>query len=122
MKRILVVDDVEDNRELVSLYLQDDYEIVEAGDGREAIAVATTTESLPDLILMDLSLPLMTGWEATEHLKRNDATKHIPVVALSAHAMPGDRERALAAGCDDYMAKPVIRADLLEKVRALIGQ
>lgn len=119
MKRILVVDDVEDNRELVSLYLREEYDVVEAADGREAIALAT--ENRPDLILMDLSLPLVTGWEATEHLKRTEATKSIPIVALTAHAMPGDRERAIAAGCDDYMTKPVVRKDLLEKVRALIG-
>jgi two-component system, cell cycle response regulator DivK len=119
MKRILVVDDVEDNRELVALYLQEDYEVVEAGDGREAIAIAT--EVLPDLILMDLSLPLLTGWEATGQLKQAEATKHIPIVALTAHAMDGDRDKALAAGCTDYMTKPVVRTELLEKVRTLIG-
>lgn len=119
MKKVLVVDDMPDNRELFLQYLEDDYEVVEATNGREAVAMAV--EHLPDLILMDLSLPEMTGWEATEVLKRNDSTKKIPVIALTAHAMTGDREKALAAGCDDYLTKPIVASDLIMKVRAYIG-
>ena len=119
MKKVLVVDDMPDNRELFLQYLEEDYKVLEAGNGREAVAIAV--EQLPDLILMDLSLPEMTGWEATEILKRNDSTKKIPVIALTAHAMTGDKEKAIAAGCDDYLTKPVIAADLLSKVRSFIG-
>lgn len=120
VKTILVVDDVEDNRELIAQYLQDDYEILEAEDGKEAVTVATG--SVPDLILMDLSLPLLTGWEAAEQIKSNQATRHIQIVALTAHAMDGDREKAIAAGCDDYLTKPVTRAQLLEMIRSRLGE
>ncbi len=119
MKKILVVDDMPDNRELFLQYLEDDYTVVEAMDGREAVAMAV--EHIPDLILMDLSLPVMTGWEATQHIKANATTKRIPVIALTAHAMTGDREKAIAAGCDDYLTKPIVAADLLLKVRSFIG-
>ena len=119
MKKILVVDDMPDNRELFLQYLEDDYTVVEATNGREAVQMAI--EHMPDLILMDLSLPEMTGWEATSILKANDGTKKIPVIALTAHAMTGDREKAIAAGCDDYLTKPVVAAVLLEMVRTRIG-
>lgn len=118
-KKILVVDDMPDNRELFLQYLEEDYKIVEATNGREAVQMAI--EHLPDLILMDLSLPEMTGWEATSILKQNDSTKQIPVIALTAHAMTGDREKALAAGCDDYLTKPVVASVLLDMVRSKIG-
>lgn len=118
-KKILVVDDMPDNRELFLQYLEDDYAIVEATNGREAVQMAI--EHLPDLILMDLSLPEMTGWEATSILKQNESTKKIPVIALTAHAMTGDREKAIAAGCDDYLTKPVVASVLLEMVRSKIG-
>lgn len=119
VKTILVVDDVADNRDLVAQFLEDEFELLEAEDGKEAVEVAT--RSLPDLILMDLSLPLMTGWEASRVLKSAEKTKHIAIIAFTAHAMDGDRERALAAGCDDYLTKPISRADLLAAVRARIG-
>lgn len=119
MKKILVVDDMPDNRELFLQYLEDDYTVVEATNGREAVQIAI--EQTPDLILMDLSLPEMTGWEATTILKQNDSTKNIPVIALTAHAMTGDREKAIAAGCDDYLTKPVVASVLLEMVRTKIG-
>lgn len=119
MKKILVVDDMPDNRELFLQYLEDDYAVVEATNGREAVQMAI--EEMPDLILMDLSLPEMTGWEATSILKQNNGTKNIPVIALTAHAMTGDREKAIAAGCDDYLTKPVVAAVLLEMVKNRIG-
>ena len=119
MKKILVVDDMPDNRELFLQYLEDDYSVVEATNGREAVAMAV--EHIPDLILMDLSLPEMTGWEATQLIKKNDSTKKIPVIALTAHAMTGDREKALAAGCDDYLTKPIVASDLLTKVKQFLG-
>ena len=119
MKKILVVDDMPDNRELFMQYLEDDYSLVEATNGREAVQIAI--EQAPYIILMDLSLPEMTGWEATSILKQNDSTKNIPVIALTAHAMTGDREKAIAAGCDDYLTKPVVAAVLLEMVRTKIG-
>jgi two-component system, cell cycle response regulator DivK len=119
VKKILVVDDVADNRDLISQFLQTDYEVLEAEDGKEAVTIASGY--VPDLILMDLSLPLMTGWQAAEIIKGNPATRHIQIVALTAHAMDGDREKALKAGCDEYLAKPVTRAELLQMIRSRIG-
>lgn len=118
MKKILVVDDMPDNRELVLQYLEDEYDVVEATNGREAVDMAL--RHIPDLILMDLSLPEMTGWEATQVLKKNDSTAHIPVIALTAHAMTGDREKAIAAGCDDYLTKPIMAGDLLDKIESIL--
>lgn len=105
MKKILIVEDVELNTELLVQLLEDDYELVLATNGAEGLQCAQ--DSQPDLILMDMSLPVMDGWEATRRLKANDATSHIPVIGLSAHAMSGDDEKAKAAGCDDYLTKPV---------------
>ena len=95
------------------------YEVIVAVDGQEGIEMAGTER--PDLILMDLSLPVVDGWEATRRLKESDETRSIPVIALSAHAMTGDREKALAAGCDDFDTKPVELARLLEKIEAYLG-
>ena len=119
MKKVLVVDDMPDNRELFLQYLEEDYAVVEASNGREAVAMAI--EHKPALILMDLSLPEMTGWEATQIIKQNLETSKIPVIALTAHAMTGDKEKALAAGCDDYLTKPITASALLDKVKSLIG-
>lgn len=105
MKKILIVEDVELNTELLVQLLEDDYELVLAIDGAEGIKSAQETQ--PDLILMDMSLPVMDGWEATRRLKADETTRHIPVIGLSAHAMSGDDEKARAAGCDDYLTKPV---------------
>jgi CheY-like chemotaxis protein len=91
-----------------------------AVDGREGVDMASSES--PDLILLDMSLPVMDGWEAAGHLKTNPATREIPVLALTAHAMDGDREKALAAGCDDYDTKPVNFARLLEKISALANR
>ncbi|MGH1573368.1 response regulator [Methylobacterium sp. P31] len=105
MKRILIVEDVALNRDLLIQLLEDDYELVTAVDGAAGVAMAVSHQ--PDLILMDLSLPLVDGWEATRCIKANAATARIPVVAITANAMSGDEERAKAAGCDDFMTKPI---------------
>lgn len=119
--RILYVEDNEDNIYMLSARLQRrGYEVTVARDGREGVSKARG--ETPALILMDLSLPVLDGWEATRQLKRDAATRSIPVIALSAHAMAGDREKALAAGCDDYDTKPVEFQRLLGKIRALLPQ
>jgi len=105
MKKILIVEDVDLNLDLLIQLLEDDFVIVAARDGAAGVQMADTEK--PDLILMDMSLPVMDGWEATKQIKSNPNTSHIPVIGLSAHAMNGDRERALASGCDDYLTKPV---------------
>lgn len=106
MTTVLLVEDVEDNRELARLLLETaGYEVLEAHNGREAVTLAMAHR--PDLVLMDLSLPEVDGWEALRHLRADPDTADIPVVALTAHAMAGDRERVAAAGFDGYMAKPL---------------
>jgi two-component system, cell cycle response regulator DivK len=121
MVKILYVEDNEDNLYMLSNRLQRrGYEVVSAPDGEQGIAMAAI--EAPALILMDLSLPVMDGWEATRRLKAEVRTQHIPVIALSAHAMAGDREKALAAGCDDYDTKPVELPRLLEKIAALLAR
>jgi CheY-like chemotaxis protein len=119
MKKILIVEDVELNVDLLTQLLEEDYELTVAGDGAQGVAVAGQVH--PDLILMDMSLPIMDGWEATRRLKSDQALKHIPIIGLSAHAMSGDAERARAAGCDDYMTKPVDEDALLAKLRHYLG-
>ncbi len=120
MARILLVEDNEMNRDMLSRRLKRmGFEVLIAEDGRAGVDLATTER--PDLILLDMSLPVMDGWEAAGHLKANPQTQEIPVVALTAHAMEGDREKALAAGCDDYDTKPVNFSGLLEKIKTLLG-
>jgi CheY-like chemotaxis protein len=114
MKKILVVEDVDFNRELVVQLLEDKYQVIEAVNGEEGLELAKRER--PDLILMDLSLPVMDGWEATKQIKANDDLRSIPVIALTAHAMVGDEEKAVAAGCDDYLAKPLDEDELMTKV------
>lgn len=114
MKKILIVEDVEINRDLLEQLLEEDYELLTAEDGAAAIKLAE--EESPDLILMDMSLPVMDGWEATRILKGRDDLKRIPVIALTAHAMRGDEEKARACGCDDYLTKPIDEDRLYEKV------
>jgi two-component system, cell cycle response regulator DivK len=115
-KKVLVVEDDTDNRRIVVKVLSvEGYHVVEATDGVEALARAR--EEHPDLILMDLALPNMDGWEATRQLKSDPATRAIPVVALTAFAMRGDEERARAAGCDDYLPKPARPAAIREVVK-----
>ena len=119
MPRILLVEDNEMNRDMLTRRLErKDFEVLIAVDGREGVAKAGT--DLPDLILMDMSLPEVDGWEATRRLKGDEKTASIPVIALTAHAMTGDREKALEAGCDDYDSKPVDFKRLLGKIEALI--
>ncbi len=115
---ILVVEDIELNRDLLVQLLEDDYEVVTANDGAAGIAAAE--ELRPDVILMDLSLPVIDGWEATRRIKANRELKTIPVIAVTAHAMQGDAESARAAGCDDYLTKPVDEDLLLAMLRSVL--
>ncbi len=120
MSRILLVEDNAMNRDmLMRRLMRKGYEILVAEDGAQAIE--TAREERPDLILMDMSLPEIDGWEATRRIKADDVTRAIPVIALTAHAMAGDRARALEAGCDDYEAKPVDFARLIEKIRVKLA-
>ena len=119
MRKILVVEDVDFNRDLVVQILEDRYRVVEAVNGQEGVALAE--QERPDLILMDLSLPVVDGWEATRQIKANPALCAIPVIALTAHAMVGDREKALVAGCDDYLVKPLDEDQLLARIEKFIG-
>ena len=118
MPRVLIVEDNEMNRDMLSRRLERrGFEIVIAVDGAEAVALAKSGE--PDIVLMDMSLPVMNGWEATRAIKSDPATAGLPVIALTAHSMPGDREKAMEAGCDDYDVKPVELPRLLEKMATL---
>ena len=119
MKTILIVEDVALNRDLLVQLLEDDYRLVLAADGQAALEKAM--EAKPDLILMDLSLPRMDGWEATRRLKADAALAGIPIIVLSAHAMRGDEERARASGCDDFLTKPIDEALLYQKLVRHLG-
>ena len=119
MSRILLVEDNEANRDMLSRRLaRRGHEVLLAVDGAQALRVAAAER--PDVILMDMSLPVLDGWEATRRLKADPETKAVPVIALTAHAMPADRERATAAGCDDYDTKPVEFERLLGKIEAIL--
>jgi two-component system cell cycle response regulator DivK len=118
-KTILVIEDQEINRDLLIQILEDFYAVIVAGDGAEGLAQAA--DGRPDLILMDFGMPVMDGWEATRRIKAHPALRHIPVIAITSHAMVGDEEKARQAGCDDYMAKPVHEDELLAKIRHFIG-
>jgi CheY-like chemotaxis protein len=121
MTKILLVEDNEMNRDMLSRRLiRKKYEVLVAVDGRESVEMARS--EAPDLILMDMSLPVMDGWEATRQLKASPETQAIPIVALTAHAMSGDREKAMEAGCDDYDTKPIELPRLLDKIEALLGK
>ena len=117
--KILIVEDVEYNRDLLVQLLEEEYEVVTAADGAAGIEAAARER--PDLILMDLSLPGIDGWEATRRLKAEPETEAIPVIALTAHAMQGDEERARACGCDDYLTKPIDEDQLFGKLARLLG-
>lgn len=119
MARILYVEDNDDNVYLLARRLgRKGYDIVVAGDGEKGVEIARADP--PSLILMDLNLPVLDGWEATRQIKAAPETRHVPIIALSAHAMEGDRERAIGAGCDDYDTKPIDFARLLAKIEALL--
>jgi len=120
MSKILLVEDNEMNRDMLSRRLErKGYEVVIAVDGQAGIDMASSGN--PDIILMDLSLPVIDGWEATRKIKADPATQSIPVIALTAHAMAGDKQKALEAGCDDYDTKPIDLKRLLEKIDNLLG-
>ncbi|NUN63909.1 response regulator [Pseudanabaena biceps] len=119
MPKILLVEDNEMNRDMLSRRLQRrGFEVVVAADGKSGISIAEA--ELPDLIVMDMSLPILDGWEATKQLKLISATRNIPIIGCSAHAMVGDRERGIEAGCDDYDTKPIEFSRLLGKIETLL--
>lgn len=118
--RILIVEDNPDNRTLIKDVLELKYDVVEAVDGVEGVELALST--LPVLILMDLSLPRKDGWEATRELKTHASMRDVPIIALTAHAMVGDKERAMQAGCDDYISKPINLVELNEKVKLYVAK
>ncbi len=121
MPKILLVEDNAMNRDMLSRrLLRRAYDVIIAVDGQQGVELAESQR--PDLILMDMSLPVMDGWTATMMIKNNPVTASIPVIALTAHAMSGDREKALAAGCDDYDTKPVDLARLLQKMNTLLEE
>jgi CheY-like chemotaxis protein len=119
MSKILLVEDNEMNRDMLSRRLgRRGFDVVIAFDGEHGLAMAESES--PDLILMDMSLPVLDGWEAARRLKASTATQHVPIIALTAHAMSSDRDRALESGCDDYDTKPVELSRLLQKIEALL--
>ena len=121
MPKILLVEDNEDNRDMLARRLQrKGYTVVVAVDGLQGVEMAAGEQ--PDLVLMDMSLPVLDGWEATRRLKAAPGSQFVPVIALTAHAMTGDREKAIAAGCDDYDIKPIELDRLLAKIEALLGR
>jgi two-component system cell cycle response regulator DivK len=118
--RILVIEDTEDNRRILrDLFTNAGYELMEASDGERGVAMAA--EHRPDIILMDIQLPIIDGYEATRRIKANPATRHIPIIAVTSYALSGDEAKALAAGCDAYVAKPFSPRKILEKVRELLA-
>lgn len=120
MPKVLLVEDNEENRDALSRHLRrKGYEVLIAVDGREGVNVARA--EAPELILMDMSLPILDGWQASRQLKAAAETRDIPIIALTAHAMAGDRERALEAGCDDYDTKPIEFSRLLAKIEAALS-
>ncbi len=119
MKKILIVEDNELNIDLLIQLLEDEYELVTASDGEQGLRLAQQT--LPDLILMDMSLPVMDGYEATRRIKAIPALSQVLIIGLSAHVMSGDAEKALAAGCDDYLTKPLDEDLLFDKLEHYLG-
>ena len=118
-KIILVVDDTDWNRDLLVQLLEEDYDILQAADGGEGVRMAE--QHKPDLILMDLGMPVMDGWQATRAIKANEALKNIPIIAVTSHAMVGDEIEARKAGCDDYLSKPIDDEALIAKIKRFIG-
>ena len=121
MSKILLVEDNEENYDMLSRRLERrGYQVVIALDGEQGVSMAQS--ELPDLILMDMSLPVLDGWEATQRIKAALETQAIPIIALTAHAMVGDREKSIAAGCDDYDTKPIDLPRLLEKIERILAK
>ena len=121
MAKILLVEDNEMNRDMLSRRLQrKGFEVIIAADGQQGVAKASAES--PDLILLDMSLPVMDGWEAARKIKGDPETRDIPIIALTAHAMAGDREKALEAGCDEYDTKPIELPRLLGKINLFLGE
>ncbi len=121
MAKILIVEDNDDNRVSLTRWLQSKgFEVATAKDGREG--VATTQAEKPDLVLMDMNMPVLDGWEATQQIKACMATRYTPVIAFSAHGMPDDRARALGAGCCEYLTKPVDLVDLLAHIKDVLAR
>ena len=121
MAKILIIEDTENNRVLLTRRLRPrGYDIITAEDAEKGLLLVESER--PDLVLMDVGLPGLNGWDATRQLKSNPATKHVPVIALTAHAMDGDREKAIAAGCDEYEIKPIDFNRLFEKIDWLLAQ
>ncbi|HEU4358611.1 MAG TPA: response regulator [Xanthobacteraceae bacterium] len=119
MAKLLLVEDNEMNRDMLSRRLiRRGYDVAIAVDGDQGVTMAQSEK--PDLVLMDMSLPVIDGWEATRRIKSSDETRHLPVIGLTAHAMAGDREKALEAGCDDYDTKPIELERLIGKIEALL--
>jgi two-component system cell cycle response regulator DivK len=119
MKKILIVEDVDFNRDLLTQLLEDEFEVIAATDGQ--VGIATAERERPDLILMDLSLPVIDGWEATRRLKSHAELKTIPIIALTAHAMRGDEAKARASGCDDFLTKPIDEVLLFQLLNRYLG-
>ena len=120
MTKILLVEDNEMNRDMLSRRLtRRGFEVIFAVNGQEGVELAASER--PDIILMDMSLPILDGWEATRRVKAGDTTSNVPVIGLTAHAMSGDREKAIEAGCDDYDTKPVEIERLIDKIERLLG-
>ncbi len=119
MKRILIIEDVPYNLDLLVQLLEEDYTVLTASDGESGLSLAM--QERPDLVLMDLSLPGMDGWEATRRLKADADLRQIPIIALTAHAMKGDEDKARAAGCNDYLSKPIDEDILFEKLRKCLA-
>jgi two-component system, cell cycle response regulator DivK len=119
MKKILIVEDVDFNRDLLTQLLEEEFELIVANDGQAGIAAAE--QERPDLILMDLSLPVIDGWEATRRLKAHAELKSIPIIALTARAMRGDEAKARASGCDDFLTKPIDEALLFQMLNRYLG-
>jgi two-component system cell cycle response regulator DivK len=118
-KKILVVDDTEWNRDLIVQLLQDEYTVLQAVDGQQGVTV--TEAERPDLVLMDLGMPVMDGWEATRKIKANSALRSIPIIAVTSHAMVGDEIEARKAGCDDYLPKPIDESELINKIKKFLA-
>jgi CheY-like chemotaxis protein len=121
MSRILLIEDLDANQDLISRYLRlFDYEVVAVSDGQAGLTKARLERSEIDLVLLDMNLPQMDGWEVARQLKADESTRSLPVIAVTAHAMVGDREKGLLAGCDEYVTKPLDFTDLLEKIESLL--